>query len=335
MEQTAISETEVVQRMHDQSMIRARARATFSRRGFSDQTIDNLAAMGIEYPEQLLSLTPAALNELCCGAIPDDVVRYRARYLAERAAPSFVEQTFPDGYFSPFGPAYSGTTLFAMTARVGSTWLMSALARAGLAETILEVFNPRDFAVELAERYRERTIQGYLNAYFHEQMRSDTLLVKTNFYDFYDFIPQGAVDRLLPNLKFIYLYRKDLLAQAYSLWRAVNTGVWHLKAGDVPEVSAAPEPDVVAIQEHVNNLHNETLQWKAFFEKRGVTPFVVAYEDLVEDPQQLLAECYTYITGRELTSAVGGEQVKIRGKADEDAVDAIRDQVVVPEAAIS
>jgi LPS sulfotransferase NodH len=87
--------------------------------------------------------------------------------------------------------------------------------------------------------------------------------------------------RLLPNLQFVRLTRHDLLGQAISLARATQTGQW--RAIMTPQ---RPESyDGAKIYECLRAVARERTRWDVFFARNGIAPTVIAYEDLVADPQ--------------------------------------------------
>lgn len=102
--------------------------------------------------------------------------------------------------------------MICITARVGSTALVSALASTGLAKEILEVFNSRFMLNELQNKYQAKSKQEFLNKYFKENMKTDKLIFKTNYGDFINFFATdlNEFQRLLPNLSCIYIVRASI-----------------------------------------------------------------------------------------------------------------------------
>lgn len=95
------------------------------------------------------------------------------------------------------------------------------------------------------------------------------------------------------NLRFLYLTRTDKVAQAVSLLRAEQSGLWH-KAPDGTEIerTAAPqEPayDANAIARHVATFQGYDSAWRNWFATQNIKPHKVTYDDLCQDPQNTLA----------------------------------------------
>lgn len=83
-------------------------------------------------------------------------------------------------------------------------------------------------------------------------------------------------------VRFIYLARRDVVAQAISLYRAEKTGYWHTVEGQKPE--QPPLFDFAAIDARVKILRQQDASWRSWFQTIGVEPMVVAYEELSADP---------------------------------------------------
>ncbi len=92
---------------------------------------------------------------------------------------------------------------------------------------------------------------------------------------------------------YIHLSRRDKVAQAISLLRAEQSGLWHIAAdGSVLEGGATPGPvayDEARIAALVEELTGDDAAWSDFFAERGIAPLHLAYEDVAANPQGVLA----------------------------------------------
>jgi LPS sulfotransferase NodH len=85
----------------------------------------------------------------------------------------------------------------------------------------------------------------------------------------------------LPNLKFVLLKRRDLLGQAISSLRAVQTDQWRsTMAAQGPAVY-----DGAQIYERLRAAARDYARWDVFLARNAIEPTVIAYEELVADPQ--------------------------------------------------
>ncbi len=92
----------------------------------------------------------------------------------------------------------------------------------------------------------------------------------------------ALLEKAFGQLKFIYLSRNDVIAQAISLYRAEKTGYWHTVEGQEPKQQ--PVFDFDAINSRVERLEQQNSAWKAWFQKVDVNPVTISYEELSADP---------------------------------------------------
>src|SRR5262249_31288383 len=86
---------------------------------------------------------------------------------------------------------------------------------------------------------------------------------------------------LLPNLQFVYLCRDDLLGQAISWARALQTEQYR-------STQRARHPafyDAALIQAQLTAIVHERARWEAFFARTGIAPLRITYERFLEDPE--------------------------------------------------
>jgi trehalose 2-sulfotransferase len=77
----------------------------------------------------------------------------------------------------------------------------------------------------------------------------------------------------------VHVTRADKVAQAVSLWRALQTRAW--SAADAPE--AHPVYDAQAIRHLRDQLLGQDAAWRAWFDAEGIRPHVVEYERFAAD----------------------------------------------------
>ena len=86
----------------------------------------------------------------------------------------------------------------------------------------------------------------------------------------------------LPGLRFVRLGRRDLLGQAISWSRALQTGQWQ---STVPACAPA-DYDADQIHQCLRAAASDDARWGIFFARNGIEPAAIMYEDLVADPQE-------------------------------------------------
>jgi LPS sulfotransferase NodH len=84
----------------------------------------------------------------------------------------------------------------------------------------------------------------------------------------------------LPNLKFVYHTRHDLLGQAISWARATQTQQYR----STQTAQRAPVYDGKLILDRLLAIVRERARWEAFFARCGIAPLRTVYEDVAADP---------------------------------------------------
>lgn len=91
--------------------------------------------------------------------------------------------------------------------------------------------------------------------------------------------------RAFGHVRFIYLRRDDIVAQAVSLLRAEQTSVWH---DPVQATRTEPDHDTQfvfdQIHQRVQMIDQHNSAWQGWFSSVGIEPFPVLYEELAADP---------------------------------------------------
>ena len=117
--------------------------------------------------------------------------------------------------------------------------------------------------------------------------------------------------RRLPNLSFVHLYRRDLLRQAISDVRALQTSVF--RHGLEPR--AEPVYDAGAIQRKMEQILRFDARWRLFFGRNGIEPLEVAYETFLAAPQPVL-NALGRLVGVEAPPQMQTEQISLRLQRD-------------------
>jgi trehalose 2-sulfotransferase len=94
-----------------------------------------------------------------------------------------------------------------------------------------------------------------------------------------------VVRSLLGDVRLVFVTRRDKVAQAVSLWRAIQTGRWRADARADP----APPAEVyrfAAIDHLAGQLAAHDAAWRDWFANRAPSlPLVLDYDELVADPR--------------------------------------------------
>jgi LPS sulfotransferase NodH len=83
---------------------------------------------------------------------------------------------------------------------------------------------------------------------------------------------------LLPNLRYVWLTRRDKLRQAISFSKALQTNVWALTG---PRTADRPHPqyDADSITALLQRIRDDEMRIRKYFSVSGIEPFTVVYEE--------------------------------------------------------
>jgi LPS sulfotransferase NodH len=84
-----------------------------------------------------------------------------------------------------------------------------------------------------------------------------------------------------PQVRFVHIHRRHKLRQALSTARALQTGLWKVKNGEMEEQEPQFDPEL--IEQSLREGERQEEIWHRFFQRIGVHPFDVEYEKLCQD----------------------------------------------------
>jgi trehalose 2-sulfotransferase len=89
-----------------------------------------------------------------------------------------------------------------------------------------------------------------------------------------------ALKELFPNLRYIWLTRRNKVRQAVSHWMAIQSGRWHS-----PDAISNPLPEYNydAIDYLLQEIVIREAVWADYFSQYHITPHVIVYEDYIQD----------------------------------------------------
>jgi LPS sulfotransferase NodH len=96
-----------------------------------------------------------------------------------------------------------------------------------------------------------------------------------------------ALDRWLPDVRYLWLRRRDVLQQGISWVRSMQTNIWW-DAAEAPAPYDRPTPEALRfdfelISAAQARMRAEDRMWAEYFEVNEISPFVLWYEDLAAD----------------------------------------------------
>jgi trehalose 2-sulfotransferase len=116
---------------------------------------------------------------------------------------------------------------------------------------------------------------------------------------------------LLPDLKFVLLKRRDILGQALSAVRALQTEQWR---ASMPARGPALY-DGAQIYERLQTAARDYARWDIFFARRAVAAAVIIYEDFLVDPQSAVDQVAD-LFGLRGQARAAGERIDLKSQRD-------------------
>ena len=184
--------------------------------------------------------------------------------------------------------------VLAMTYRTGSTLLKDWLAGTGVLGKPEEYLNtrPGNLLDQWAAAFRAEDIESYVRRVaIHHATPNGVFGIKVEFMQYLPVIRSGVLDDVGPEPRFIYLTRKDLLAQAVSLARARATGRWNSSM----TVRFDGDADETAVVECLWEVTRRRELWDRFFALKGIEPLRLTYEEMIARPGAAVADVATHL----------------------------------------
>ena len=183
--------------------------------------------------------------------------------------------------------------IVASTPRCGSTFFCKELWQTGVLGAPSEYINYRNRATARMIGYRmvERLNAATPAEYFEKLLacrttRNGIFGLKTHFDHFeaaYEAFP-GMLDALAP-VTFIYIDRENIIAQAVSFAKALQTDTWTSLNG---RKTGTLKYDRELISKSIVRLEHQKRAWHRWFAANGIKPFVVTYEKLAADKENVI-----------------------------------------------
>ncbi|MDY7006345.1 MAG: Stf0 family sulfotransferase [Cyanobacteriota bacterium] len=126
--------------------------------------------------------------------------------------------------------------------------------------------------------------------------------------------------QIIDEFKFIYLIRRDKIAQAVSSFLGEKTNMWHIYSGEQSknyqsklEKINIEDTDLEEIHNKYQYLLNQESFLKDFFHEHQISPLIVDYEKFIEFPEDNLNQIAKYlgILGNQKINVVNKYQYKI------------------------
>lgn len=210
------------------------------------------------------------------------------------------------------------TLILAITARTGSTQLCSVLESMGVFSTPTEILNPRGVVQNIVQRTGAKSFVEYIDTLTNSA--APYFSFKTSWSDFAPL--SQAYRSIFPKSHFVFLDRFDVVAQAISLYKAMETGHWHsLVMANHNAISLSVDQiDVDRIQSLMKTLMDEKLQWERFFFSNELFVHHLYYE-IIQDDWIAAAAQIAKQFGHHDTTASSGKFARLSRESDQAVIE--------------
>jgi LPS sulfotransferase NodH len=208
---------------------------------------------------------------------------------SEQIAAHFAGNLMPTGHPIRHG---GELTIVCFTNRCGSTMVCSAMSRVGLAGRPNGLLNYEFLHCEAlrgdTESVGVTSLQGYLQyCVDHYGSPSGSFTFKTSVHQFNFLIELGYMETALAGAKVIWVRRRNVVAQAVSLWTALQDGRWTSLHDQPPAPSLTY--DEVGILQAARSIYEDNAWFEMLFDYHRISPITIWYEDYASDEAGLLA----------------------------------------------
>jgi LPS sulfotransferase NodH len=176
--------------------------------------------------------------------------------------------------------------------RSGSSLLCEVLANTERAGAPAEYFEPnvmRDFS----KAWGTESLDEYLEALLEKKTSPNGVFgVKALYPQLDDAFKGRNLTEIFPNLRFVYVTRRDHLRQAVSFTRAMQTDQW---ADHHPARTGDIRFDREQISDSLAWIEREEGLWEGFFGRTGASPLRLVYEDFVQSLEATVARVLSFL----------------------------------------
>ncbi len=187
-------------------------------------------------------------------------------------------------------PVPTRPTIFyvvASTPRSGSSFLCRQLWSTGLMGAPAEYFNYEGHMLRMAARLQPQNLLEYVQRLFALRTSPNGVFGFKAHWDQFHIVRAGRLLTLFPGLRYVHLERTDRVAQAVSLAKAEQTGMWGSRR-QAPIATPVYRPRL--IRHWMDRIEQDNGRWLAFFRRLGIHPVAVTYESLAADPDAATVE---------------------------------------------
>jgi trehalose 2-sulfotransferase len=210
--------------------------------------------------------------------------------------------------------------LIAITPRSGSSYLCDVMTKIKLFGVPGEMIN-QQFIPEIIKKIPGRTAEEYIrNVIRCRKTKNGISGLKASWFQFRGFTETMDDHSYMSGFKYIYLTRRDLAAQAISLYKATETSVFHTNVQHSEEAITklrSLEYDYEKIKEWYVHIDRQEKGWQKYFFKNRIFPLCITYEEIDDNVFGVIKRIATF---------VGVDPNNVRMPEESSVFERIRDQ---------
>ena len=222
---------------------------------------------------------------------PDDRALFDPAGAAQPTSPERGEASlFDESYDQPTVTGAVRAYVISATQRSGSTVLCHLLTATGAMGVPTEYFGAGAETSAIGRRLDAVGTDGrlrlgrYLAALIRRRSTPNGVFgVKMHFHQLETRSNRRPLQKLLVDARYVWLRRRDPIAQAISFALAQRTGRFQ-ESRDVARPSNDPPFELREVLNAWRGLALQDAGWQVYFQANGIAPLEVWYEDMLADP---------------------------------------------------
>ena len=194
--------------------------------------------------------------------------------------------------------------IICFTPRSGSSWLTDRIEKTDRLGKAGEYLNPA-FLPGILKRYPATSLPGYLNRVLKATASSSGVAsVELTWFHLRNYAAAIDLRPLQDSLPkpfdldsyYMWLCRKDFVAQGVSLYKATESGLFHSPQMKDQEF----DPDSILydgdkLKQWCQHILQQEFGFERWFAKNNIKPLRIFYEDMVEDPDPTLRILFNFV----------------------------------------
>jgi LPS sulfotransferase NodH len=175
--------------------------------------------------------------------------------------------------------------------RSGSTLLCRGLWDSGIAGAQKEYFNNKHMS-DFYSRWNPKNNYEYVKLLKRHRTSPNGIFgFKAHFNQFSRIDKELNIVLIFPDLKYIFVSRKEHIKQAISLSKAMQTNQWSSE----DKVERIPVYDYQNIKKHQHAICRQEEEWRGFFIRSKLRPLHIIYEEFVANYEKTMLAVFSYL----------------------------------------